>query len=70
MGSFIEIQVEVMPFGGGLAKRFGKIALKFAGKYFDKIGAFPIIVLFCNKCSNTITADIFQASEFFPTSSG
>jgi len=69
MESFIEIQAEVMSFGGGLAKRFGKIALKFANKYFDKIGAFPIVVLSCNQCNNTITADIFQASEFFPNMS-
>ncbi|MBY9006614.1 MAG: hypothetical protein KGD63_07635 [Candidatus Lokiarchaeota archaeon] len=65
MSSFIEFQAEVMPFGGVITKKFRKIALKFAGRYFDKIGAFPITILSCKKCDKAITVDIFQASDFF-----
>ena len=64
MESFLEIQADVMPFGGKLAKKFGKIGLNFVNKYFNKIGALPTVILSCNNCNKTISGDLFQTSGF------
>ncbi|MBN1216489.1 MAG: hypothetical protein JXA99_13745 [Candidatus Lokiarchaeota archaeon] len=70
IGTFLEIQAECMPFGKSFAKMGSKMVLKFANRYFDKIGAFPVTLLSCKNCDNVITADVFQSSEYFTSMGG
>ncbi|MHA1932802.1 MAG: hypothetical protein ACW96X_09700 [Promethearchaeota archaeon] len=55
--SFIEIQAEVVPFGGKMLKRMAKYSLKFVNRYLDQIGAIPIILHSCSKCDSVITSE-------------
>ncbi|MFW9820629.1 MAG: hypothetical protein ACFFE5_13550 [Candidatus Thorarchaeota archaeon] len=55
--SFIDIQAEVVPFGGKMIKRMAKYSLKFVDRYLDLIGAIPLIVHSCSKCDSVITAE-------------
>jgi hypothetical protein len=55
--SFIDIQAEVVPFGGKMIKRMAKYSLKFVDRYLDLIGAIPLIVHSCSKCESVITAE-------------
>ena len=55
--SFIEIQAEVVPFGGKMLKRMAKYSLKFVNRYFDLIGAIPLILHSCSKCDSVITSE-------------
>ena len=55
--SFIEIQAEVVPFGGKMIKRMAKYTLKFVDRYLDRIGAIPLIVHSCSKCDSVITSE-------------
>ncbi|MDX1798706.1 MAG: hypothetical protein R3255_08660 [Candidatus Lokiarchaeia archaeon] len=55
--SFIEIQAEVVPFGGKMIKRMANYSLKFVERYLDLIGAIPLIVQSCSNCDSVITAE-------------
>ncbi len=55
--SFIDIQAEVVPFGGKMIKRMAQYSLKFVDRYLDLIGAIPLIVHSCTKCDSVITAE-------------
>ncbi len=55
--SFIEIQAEVVPFGGKMIKRMAKYSLKFGYRYLDQIGAIPLILHSCSKCDSVITSE-------------
>lgn len=55
--SFIEIQAEVVPFGGKMLKRMAKYSLKFVDRYLDRIGAIPLILHSCSKCDSVITSE-------------
>jgi hypothetical protein len=54
--NFIEIQAEVVPFGGKMLKRMAKFSLKFVEQYLDRIGAIPLIIHSCSKCDSVISA--------------
>ena len=55
--SFIEIQAEVMPFGGKMMKSMAKYSLKFVDRYLDHIGAIPLVMHSCSKCDAVITTE-------------
>ncbi|MFX1402563.1 MAG: hypothetical protein ACFE8V_15105, partial [Promethearchaeota archaeon] len=55
--SFIEIQAEVVPFGGKMLKSMAKYGLKFVDRYLDRIGAMPLIFHSCSKCDSVITSE-------------
>ena len=55
--NFIEIQAEVVPFGGKMIKRMAKYSLKFVDQYLDRIGAIPVILHSCSKCDSVITSE-------------
>ncbi len=55
--NFIEIQAEVMPFGGKMIKSMAKITLKFVDKYLDKVGALPVIIHSCSSCDSVISSE-------------
>ena len=55
--SFIEIQAEVVPFGGKMLKRMAKWSLKFFDQYLDRIGAIPLILQSCSNCDSIITSE-------------
>ncbi|MFX0007515.1 MAG: hypothetical protein ACFFA7_09205 [Promethearchaeota archaeon] len=55
--SFIDIQAEVVPFGGKMIKRMANYSLKFVERYLDLIGAIPLIVQSCSNCDSVITAE-------------
>jgi hypothetical protein len=55
--SFIEIQAEVVPFGGKMLKRMAKYSLKFADRYLDLVGAIPLILHSCSKCDSVVTSE-------------
>jgi len=55
--SFIDIQAEVVPFGGKMIKRMAKYTLKFVDRYLDRIGAIPLIVHSCSKCDSVISTE-------------
>ena len=55
--SFIEIQAEVVPFGGKMLKKMAKYSLKFVDRYLDRIGAVPLIFHSCSKCDSVITSE-------------
>ena len=57
--NFIDIQAEVVPFGGKMLKRMAKYSLKFVDRYFDRIGAIPLILHSCSKCDSVITSESF-----------
>jgi hypothetical protein len=54
--NFIEIQAEVVPFGGKMIKRMAKYSLKFVDRYLDLIGAIPLIFHSCSKCDSVISS--------------
>ena len=54
--NFIEIQAEVVPFGGKMMKRMAQYSLKFVKRYLDKIGAVPLIFHSCSKCDSVISS--------------
>lgn len=54
---FIEIQAEVIPFGGKMLKKMASYSLKFVDRYLDRIGAIPIVVHSCSKCDSVITSE-------------
>jgi len=55
--NFIEIQAEVVPFGGKMLKKMAKYTLKFISRYLDHIEAIPLIVHSCAKCESVITTE-------------
>ena len=55
--SFIEIQAEVVPFGGKMLKSMAKFSLKFVDRYLDKIGAIPLVFHACSNCDSIITSE-------------
>jgi len=55
--NFIEIQSEVVPFGGKMMKSMAKIGLKFVSRYLDKVGALPLIVHSCKNCDSVISSE-------------
>jgi hypothetical protein len=55
--SFIEIQAEVVPFGGKMIKRMANYSLKFVKRYLDQIGAIPVVLHSCVKCDSVITSE-------------
>ncbi len=55
--SFIEIQAEVMPFGGKMLKSMAKYSLKFVDRYLDRVGAIPVVLHSCSKCDSVITSE-------------
>lgn len=55
--SFIDIQAEVIPFGGKMLKRMAKYTLKFVKRYIERIGAVPIVLHSCSKCDSVITSE-------------
>lgn len=54
--NFIDIQAEVMPFGGKMMKSMAKVSLKFVDRYLDLIGAIPLILQSCSKCDSVISS--------------
>jgi len=54
---FIDIQAEVVPFGGKMLKKMAKFSLKFISRYLDQIGAIPLIAHSCAKCDSVITTE-------------
>ncbi len=54
---FVDIQAEVVPFGGKMIKRMAKFTLKFVSRYLDKIGAMPLVYHSCVKCDSVITTE-------------
>ena len=54
---FIEIQSEVVPFGGKMIKSMAKYSLKFVDKYLDHLGAIPLVMQSCSNCDSVITAE-------------
>ncbi|MFW9972482.1 MAG: hypothetical protein ACFFDF_20015 [Candidatus Odinarchaeota archaeon] len=55
--SFIEIQAEVVPFGGKMIKSMAKFSLKFVDRYLDRIGAIPLVLHSCSNCDSVITSE-------------
>jgi len=55
--NFIDIQAEVVPFGGKMLKKMAKYSLKFVDRYLDRIGAVPLIFHSCSKCDSVITSE-------------
>jgi hypothetical protein len=55
--SFIEIQAEVVPFGGKMLKRMAQYTLKFVDRYLDLIGTIPLVLHSCSKCDSVITSE-------------
>ncbi len=55
--SFIEIQAEVVPFGGKMLKRMAKYSLKFVNRYLDHLGDIPLVLQSCSKCDSVITSE-------------
>ena len=55
--NFIDLQAEVVPFGGKMIKRMAKFTLKFVDQYLDKIGALPIMLQSCSKCDSVISSE-------------
>jgi len=55
--NFIDIQAEVVPFGGKMLKKMAKYSLKFVDRYLDLIKAIPFILNSCSKCDSVITAE-------------
>ncbi len=55
--NFIEIQAEVVPFGGKMIKSMAKYGLKFVERYLDRIGALPLIIHSCSNCDSVITSE-------------
>ncbi|MFX1378550.1 MAG: hypothetical protein ACFFA4_05615 [Promethearchaeota archaeon] len=55
--SFIEIQAEVVPFGGKMLKSMAKFSLKFVDRYLDRVGAIPLILHSCSRCDSVITSE-------------
>ncbi|NHJ22056.1 MAG: hypothetical protein EAX91_14010 [Candidatus Lokiarchaeota archaeon] len=54
--NFIDIQAEVVPFGGKMIKSMAKVSLKFVDRYLDLIGAVPLILQSCSKCDSVISS--------------
>lgn len=54
--NFIDIQAEVVPFGGKMIKRMAKYSLKFVDRYLDLIGAIPLLFHSCSKCDSVISS--------------
>ena len=54
--NFIDIQAEVVPFGGKMMKRMAQYTLKFVDRYLDRIGALPVILHSCSKCDSVISS--------------
>ena len=54
---FIDIQAEVVPFGGKMLKRMSKYSLKFVNRYLDLLGAIPLVMQSCSKCDSVITSE-------------
>ncbi|MHA2039625.1 MAG: hypothetical protein ACW98X_24660 [Promethearchaeota archaeon] len=55
--SFIDIQAEVVPFGGKMLKKMAKYSLKFVNRYLDLLGAIPLVLQSCSKCDSVITSE-------------
>ncbi|UCC19146.1 MAG: hypothetical protein JSV62_13755 [Promethearchaeota archaeon] len=55
--SFIDIQAEVVPFGGKMLKRMAKYSLKFVDRYLDRVGAIPLVFHSCSNCDSVITSE-------------
>lgn len=55
--NLIEIQAEVVPFGGKMMKKMAQYTLKFVAKYLDKIGAVPLIFQSCSNCDSVISSE-------------
>ena len=55
--NFIDLQAEVVPFGGKMLKRMAQFTLKFVDRYLDKIGALPIMLQSCSKCDSVISSE-------------
>lgn len=56
---FLEYRASAAPFGGGMIKKMAKLGLKWVRKYFDQVGALPIIYQSCKNCDAVINTDIF-----------
>lgn len=54
--NFVEIQAEVVPFGGKMLKRMAQYSLKFVDRYLDLVGAIPIVLHSCSKCDSVINS--------------
>ncbi|MBD3195945.1 MAG: hypothetical protein GF317_12865 [Candidatus Lokiarchaeota archaeon] len=63
--SFIEIQSEAAPFGGGMMKKFAKYSLKWVARYFEKIGAVPVVFQSCKNCDSVIDTEIVLSLTSF-----
>ena len=55
--NFIEIQAEVVPFGGKMLKRMAKYSFKFVDRYLNRVGAIPLIFHSCSKCDSVISSE-------------
>lgn len=62
---FIDIQADVAPFGGKMMKSMSKYALKWQKKYFDAVGALPIMFQTCKNCDAVIgTSNFINLSPY------
>lgn len=55
--AFVEIQAEIVPFGGKMIKSMAKYGLKFVERYLDKLGAIPLILYTCSSCDSVINSE-------------
>ena len=55
--NFIDLQAEIMPFGGKMMKKMANYSLKFVNRYLDQLGAIPIVVHSCANCGSVITTE-------------
>ena len=71
MKDYIDVRAEMAPFGGGLMKSMSKMSLKWVNKYFDKVGALPMLYQTCANCDTVINTEIIaNVSAAFGSSSG
>ena len=55
----IDIQADVMPFGGGMARNMAKYSLKWIEKYLNAIGGLPVMLQSCKNCDAVINSNLF-----------
>ncbi|MBD3230568.1 MAG: hypothetical protein GF329_20480 [Candidatus Lokiarchaeota archaeon] len=55
----IDIQADAAPFVGGMVRKMGKRVLKIVERYFNKIGAVPMIIQSCKNCNTVIDTEFY-----------
>ncbi|MFX1444428.1 MAG: hypothetical protein ACFFHV_13530 [Promethearchaeota archaeon] len=57
---FYEALATSKPLGGMLSKITGEIGYHILKKYYEKIGALPIVNLSCKNCNKTINIELLK----------